>query len=486
MAGGSLRVLGLLLPICFFGCAVSPKPIAADRRYDIAISSIADGLATASLNDRKKTFKDEELLQISTFSRYGIKGDLTKSSSGFLSVDKKISGWEKTTSEKMNSSLSEFISYSFGNFGDTSAYEPRPFESTLLSFNLALNHSISGYNDLAAIEARKIGEKENFIERLNIKTLEAIKEQQSIDFDLGPDARAISKIEMIEDYPIEIFKPAKNEIQIRNSYQSAAANFLAGYIFESEGDKSLASPAYIKSIELMPNSKIFVDSLLNLDKKKNTQNSSDVLFIFELGLAPRLVTKKYRFDVATNMGRKFTAITLPVIDDFDKKPDKLGQAYIDEKQLNIELTADIRQLINRDLRDSMPKYLTMATSKALLELSSQMSLSFFSKGLQKTDRGLSRLLGSAMLTALYGRGDFDVRTWDSLPESIYMARARVAYGEHEVGFQPRSMPNKIKVTIDKPYQIVNIRIIDKNAFLAIKSLSETKDNYLDSIMGGSK
>ena len=223
MVGGNLRILGLLLSICLLGCAVSPKKITADQRIDIAITSIASGAASAKLNHGTVELKDDELLQISTFSRYGIRGDITKSSLGYLSVDKNISGWEKSTTEKLNSSLSEFMSYTFGNFGDISSYEPRPYESTLLSFNLALNHSIAGHNNLAAIEARKIGEKEGFIGRLNARTLEAIKEQEKVDYELGPDARTISKIELIEDYPIEIFKPIKNEIQVRNSYQSAAA-----------------------------------------------------------------------------------------------------------------------------------------------------------------------------------------------------------------------------------------------------------------------
>ena len=486
MVGSKNKLLWLLLSIFLIGCSTVPKKLNNEQREDFAISSIADGPSASKLNKKSEELSAEDLLELSTYARYGKSNDLSKSSIGYLIVDKNISDWEKTTTEKINASLSEFIAYSFGSFGDLSIYQPRPYESTMLSFNLALNHSISGNNNLAAIEARKIAEKEAFIERLNVKTLEAIKEQEKIDYDLGQSAKSISKIEMIEDYPIEIFKSKNNEINVRNSYQSAAANFLAGYIFESEGDKSLASPAYIKSIELMPSSKLFIDSLLNLDKKKDTQNISDVLFIFELGLSPKLVTRKYRFNVLTKVGPKSTSILLPVLSDPDKKPEKLSKVFIDQKQLNPELTVDISQMIKRDLQDSMPKYLTMATTKALLEISSQISLRYFTKGLEKTDKGLTRLLGTAMLWGLYSRGDFDVRSWDSLPESIYMSRSSIPYGEHEITFQPNYKPKAIKVQIEKPHQIINIRIIDRSSFLVTNNLNKTKDEYFEDVMNVAK
>jgi hypothetical protein len=232
----------------------------------------------------------------------------------------------------------------------------------------------------------------------------------------------------------------------------------------------------------MPSSRLFINSLINLEKKKNDQNISDVLFVFELGIAPKLITKKYRFEVLTKVGQKFTLITLPVLSDPDKKPEKLSDFFIDQKQLNPELTADIGQMLKRDLQDSMPKYLTMATSKALLEISSQISLRYFTKSLEKTDRGLTRLLGSTLLMGLYGRGDFDVRSWDSLPESIYMLRTSIPYGEHEITFKPNSIPKAIKFQIDKPYQIINIRIIDRNAFAITRGSNKTKDDYFEDVM----
>ena len=481
MVGSKLKALWLLLPIFLIGCSTAPKRLNKEQREDYVISSILDGQSSDNLSKKSKELSAFEFLELSTYARYGANNNLSQSSIGYLNVDKNISEWEKTTTEKINASLSEFVAYSFGSFGNLSSYQPRPFESTMVSFNLALNHSISGNNNLAAIEARKIAQKEAFIQRLNIKVLEAIKDQEKIDYDLGPGITSISKIEKIEDYPIEIFKPKKNEVDVRNSYQSAAANFLAGYIFEAEGDKSLAAPAYIKSIELMPSSQLFIDSLLNLEKKKNNQNIADVLFVFELGISPKLVTKKYRFEVSTKVGQKFTFITLPVLSDPDKKPEKLSKVFLDQKQLNPELTVDIGQLLKRDLQDSMPKYLTMATSKALLEMSSQISLRYFTKGLERTDKGLTQLLGSTLLLGLYGRGDFDVRSWDSLPESIYMSRISVPYGDHEITFQPNSMPKTIKVKIDKPYQIVNIRLIDRNAFSTIRN-NKTKDDYFEDVM----
>lgn len=486
MAVSNLKFLWMLLPLFLVGCASSPKKINHDQRVDNAILTIEAGQAGLALRENSKKLTDDELLKFSTFARYGKKNDLTSSSINYLGVEKSITGWEKTTSEKINGSVTEFMAYSFGSLGNESKYEPRPYESTMLSFNLALNHSISGFNNLAVIEARKIGEKEDFIERLNLKTIDAIKEQEKADFNLGPQAKPISKIELIEDYPIEIFKNQKGDPSLRNAYQSAAANFLAGYIFEAEDDKSLAAPAYIKSIELLPTSKLFQNSLKNLDKKKNGENISDVLFVFELGLAPKLTTKKFRFDVPTKIGPKFTAVSLPTMDDSERRSEKLSKVFLNQQQINTELTLDFRRLLVKDLQDSMPKYLTMASSKALLELSSQISVAYFTKGLEKTDGGLTRFLASSLLFGLYSRGNFDVRTWDSLPESIYMARELIPYGEHEITFQPNSIPRSTKIVINQPYQIINIRIVDRNVFLATKGDDKKNSAYLEDIFNASK
>lgn len=486
MAESNLKILWILLPFFLVACSSTPKKLNHDQRVDYAILSISDGQAGKALRESTKKLPDDDLLKFSTFARYGKKNDLVSSSVNYLAVEKSITGWEKTTSEKINSSIGEFITYSFGGLGDVAEYQPRPYESTMLSFNIALNHSISGYNNLAAIEARKIGEKESFIERLNSKTIDAIKEQEKVEFNLGPQAKPISKIELIEDYPVEIFKNQKGDSSLRNAYQNAAANFLAGYIFEAEGDKSLAAPAYIKSIELLPTSRLFQGALKNLDKKKTVANTSDVLFIFELGLAPKLTTKKFRFDVPTKMGQKFTSISLPTIVDLEGRSEKLNKVFINQQQLNAELTLDFRRLLVKDLQESMPKYLTMATSKALLELSSQMSVAYFTKGLEKTDKGLSRLLASGLLLGLYSRGDFDVRTWDSLPESIYMAREQLPYGNHEITFQGNSIPRATKVEINKPYQIINIRMIDKNVFLAQYGDDKNKSAYMEGVFNAFK
>jgi hypothetical protein len=486
MVASNLKSFWILLPLFFAACSSSPKKISHDQRVDDAIVSIADGRASKILSYKQKKITGDELLKLSTFARYGKKNDLTISSVNYIAVEKNITGWEKTTAEKLNGSIAEFITYSFGGLGNADKYEPRPYESTMLSFNLALNHSISGHKNLAAIEARKIGEKEDFIERLNSKTIDAIKEQQKLEFNLGPGAKPISKIEMIEDYPVEIFRNKKGATSLQNAYQSAAANFLAGYIFEAEGDLSLAAPAYRKSLTLLPTSSLFESSLKNLDAKKTIANSSDVLFVFETGLAPQITTKKYRFDIPTKLGQKFASISLPVITNPQDRSEILNKVFINQQQLNTELTLDFRRLIIKDLQDSMPKYLTMATTKALFELSSQMSVLYFTRGMQNNDQGLTRLLASGLIAGFYNRSDFDVRTWDSLPESIYMARRKLPYGEHEITFQGNTTPRSIKVEINQPYQIVNLRMLDKNVFLARNTSKKINGTYLEEIFHATK
>lgn len=480
-----LQLVALTAAFLFLGCAAQPKKLSTEKRYDVAIASID----SADDQPQKKGSNDDvnQLLNTATYSRFRPNNSLIQSSQSFLIVDSQLAEWEKTTAEKLNGTLLEFMAYTFGGVGKKSAYELRPYESTMLGFNLSLNHAISGRFDLAGVEARKIVQREQFIEALNERIYEAVKEQEKFkpdDPNLAPDARVVSKIELIDDYPIEIFK-SKKQKTLKNSYQSAAATYLSGYVFEAEGDLSLALPAYKKGMQLSPDSALFKNGIANLGpgkKLSKAENTSDVLFIFELGLAPTLDAKKYRYSVPTKIGIRYSPILLPTIANPNDVPVKLGKIYLDGNELNPEQMSDIGQMVRQDLKDSMPKYVAMATTKALLEISSQVSLAQFTKIIRQKDSGLTQLLGSAVIAGIYSGGEIDSRVWDTLPEFIYMVRMPLGYGKHSISFSPRSRNGVIDVVIDKPYQIINIRSLDGSNYLAGGRNQLDWDTYYEKIM----
>jgi len=480
-----LQLVALTAAFLFLGCASQPKKPSTDKRYDVAIASIE----SVDVQPQKKAADEDvnQLLNTATYTRFRQNNSVIQSSQSFLIVDSQLAEWEKTTSEKLNGTLLEFMAYTFGGVGKKSAYELKPYESTMLGFNLSLNHAISGRFDLAGVEARKIVQREQFIEALNERIYEAVKEQEKFkpdDPNLAPDARVVSKIELIDDYPIEIFKSKKQQA-LKNSYQSAAATYLSGYIFEAEDDFSLALPAYKKGIQLSPDSTLFKNGIANLGTRKKTskaENTSDVLFVFELGLAPTLDAKKYRYSVPTKIGIRYSPILLPTIANPNDVPAKIGKIYLDGNELNPELMGDIGQMVRQDLKDVMPKYVAMATTKALLEISSQVSLAQFTKIFRQKDSGLTQFLGSAVIAGIYSSGEIDSRGWDTLPEFIYIARMPLSYGKHSITFSPRSRNGAIDVVIDKPYQIVNIRSLDGSYYLAGGNKQTDLDGYYDKII----
>ena len=94
------------------------------------------------------------------------------------------------------------------------------------------------------------------------------------------------------------------------------------------------------------------------------------------------------------------------------------------------------------------------------------------------------MLASALVAGIYSRGEIDVRTWDTLPETIYMARAKLPYGEHYISFQENFNPKRKNFLIDRPYQIINIRILDRNTFLATNR--DSSSAYLENVLSNAR
>jgi tetratricopeptide (TPR) repeat protein len=229
-----------------------------------------------------------------TYLKFNTKINLKESSNIYLFTDQNVDDWEKSSFEIVKKNFIDFIEYIFTNLNHDIQYQLKPHEITFLNFNLAVNHALMGRYDLSAVEVRKIAKREEAIERINKKIYETVKEQEKFNADLGDEARAIYKIEEIGDYPIEDFKSEKVR-NMKNSYQNSSANYFSGFIFEAEGDLSLAAPAYKKALELNPDNSLYKNSLKNLDRKNNkiNNNKTEILVIVENGLAPQLSNKRF-------------------------------------------------------------------------------------------------------------------------------------------------------------------------------------------------
>jgi len=429
------------------------------------------------------------LLDQGAYLKFNSKINLKESSNIYLFADQNVDDWEKSSFEVVKKNFIDFIEYLFTNLNHDIQYQLKPHEITFLNFNLAVNHALMGRYDLSAVEVRKIAKREEAIERINKKIYETVKEQEKFNADLGDEARAIYKIEEIGDYPIEDFKSEKVR-NMKNSYQNSSANYFSGFIFEAEGDLSLAAPAYKKALELNPDNSLYKNSLKNLDRKNNkiNNNKTEILVIVENGLAPQLSNKRFRFGVPTYRGYRGTNIFLPVIKDNLAFNNNDISILANELKIPLETTTEVDVILKRYLKDSMPKYLSAATTRALIQIASKEAFSRSARGLRKYDGGATQLIGTALIEKIMSSSEPSVRTWSSLPSYIQMARFSVdKEKDNLIKINLGSKSETIKVNTNKNYQLINIRVVGDEKYLRIENnnISEGND-YFHSIIKSSK
>ena len=379
---------------------------------------------------------------------------LPDSSTYLLNLNAKTSTWEKTIAEKASSSTGEFIEYLFGSIAESDSYEPRPFEISLLSTYLAMNHHLAGFPDLAAVEARKIIEREALIEQLMQKQTAVIEKQKDYDSGLGPEANVVTEIEYINGYPIKTIQ-SPEVTAIKSSYLNPFSTIVAGFTFEANGEPSLAVPAYRRALEINPSLSFVKGRIANLNRV--SKRKSVVLLVIESGDIDRITEDKFNYETYTLLGYRSSGIKLPVLDKSASRA--LPRIWVNDQQLTSQATIDISAYLAKAIAEELPKYLAFATTKALIEIASQESLKRTLRPARQFDYGISQLAGSYALKKIFDRGGLDLSQWKALPSNI-------TYGIVEL---ERNMPYQIRVnnggettslTIvpTKDYFVVNFRV----------------------------
>ena len=112
------------------------------------------------------------------------------------------------------------------------------------------------------------------------------------------EAGARTSFKELNGYPVQsIDNPAVNAL--RNSYQSALSHYLAGFVYESLGEPSLAAPGYRLANELQPNQPLLEEALRGLDQRVAAPDDgmTDVLFVIGTGTAPALQSRQFSLPV---------------------------------------------------------------------------------------------------------------------------------------------------------------------------------------------
>ncbi len=465
----------------------------------IVMACYLTGCATQTqqlrMNDAKEQFKNGDLqntnaaitgafkdkntlyyLELGEVQRLQGPGQIQNSTESLLQADRQVEQWSVDTSDKMKRSFFNTSAYVLSE-GLSSNYDPKPYEISLLSQTLALNHLSQGHWNDAMVEAKKMAQREKIIEQLIETKVAAVSKTQQ-DQQANPNTQAVtSRIEDINGYPVNLLDDEETR-SLKNSYQNAAAYYLSGFIHESQGEASLAAPGYRLAIELRPTVNFFKTSIAKLDSNIANQakkSFADTLIIVDTGYMPKI--SPYRVSQSFNFGGspKLVTLTLPVI---EKSVDQYTPSMVQlgDKTANLELVANIDAMARRNLKDEMPGYVLRATTRALVSLAAQyaadqaaqQAANKNNRNNQNNNNGTAAIIGAiaSMITGygLQAINVTDVRHWSTLPAQTYMARMGLPIGPMQLKYAlPSGVIQTQTVNLVGGYNVIYIRMFRNKA-----------------------
>ena len=412
-----------------------------------AIDSANNGKLDAALAtlESNNSSADKDLLYfLEKGQLLQIKNDLPNSSSAWLEADAKVHEWEETAKNSPDKLLGDVGSFIVND--KTRRYDGYDYEKVLLSTQLAMNHAAQGDWNNARVEVKKTHEREAIIADFRAKTYEKDAAQA--------EAKGVkTTFKDLKGYPVETLDDPE-VIGLKNSYQNAFSHYLAAFVYEALGEKSLAAPGYRKAIELHPNTKVLEDALSQLDSKgaKRKKGGTDVLFVMSSGSAPARKSITIPLPIP-NVG--VTALSFPVIH-VDKTRFTPDQMMLDDQSIPVSSIASIDAMSRRALRDDMPGIIVRTTVRAVGKGVAQ-KLAYDNLGL---------IGGLAMTIASVVTEQGDERAWRTLPAQISIARTTLSPGMHKIIVPTAQGQETIEFKVGGRYQLIPIRLMANQVYLS--------------------
>ncbi len=447
------------------GCANGPSQnkLAASNNA-LRVGDVPSAIAI--LEDANQNIKEKDLpYYLDKGTLLGLSSAGTKQSIvEHKKVDATVDDWVANATLSLSKNANDFFSYAFANTSKN-RYELKDYEKSLLSFDLALSEFLLGNFDAARVEAKKLTEREKLIEKVNEKKLIAVKEK--VESESKKNSQITSRADNIGGYPVNLYElPEVNAL--KNAYQNAAAHYLAGFMFEMQGESGMAAPGYRLAVELRPDNDVFAKSLATLDRKiaENTaaKKTSEVLVIYETGAVPRISSFKASQPFMTRKGPRIVTITLPKIEPQMPPPFVPTGISLGAQSVKLSQAVSVDALARRQLKDDMPGYVTKATTQAIVQLIAQEAAqaAMESKNNQNNGAAMFAALAAGMAMSV---GDADVRMWSSLPGYIYIGRVEVPKGKNMVTIPTPLGPQSYEIDATKNYHVVHVRLLGNRVVL---------------------
>lgn len=439
----------LLLSVFLTACANNPfrsyKSETDNLIYQVNQGRLKPAITKLSQN------KTDIMSHFETGSLYRMDDNYQASTASFNFVSSYINLW-----------LASFHNGKLGAAGDTLQsglindkaidYQVKDYEKVMLSTYLALNNISLKQPDYARIEIKRMYEIEDRIK--NYRSVQYAKEQNQLSPKGIPTYQQF-QAKSARNYNFAYLN-SEAVLQLKNSYENAFSHYLAGFIFESLGENSLARPGYLRAFELNPNNRLIQTSINNLDHGNTSMpGSTNLLVIEEVGHAPQLQSQSFTLPWVQTLNNNTCLIalkfSLPKL-----VPDNLDHMVsftLDGKQaLTPYFMTDINLMAARYLRDNLPNLFTTNIIRSVRDYTLQGGAC--NNGVTLADlalAGLGQFLNNA-----------DERTWVMLPAQIYVARIKLPRGSHVLTVNN----HQTILHLNRTYQIVSFRVMDNQVYFS--------------------
>lgn len=330
-------------------------------------------------------------------------------------------------------------------------YEGHDYEKVMLLTYIALNHLAMGDYESARVAIKQTHELEAVIAELRGKEIARVEED-------AKKRGARTSFKELNGYPVQtIDTPEVNAL--KNSYQSALAHYLAGFIYQALGEPSLAAPGYRLANELKPGVPMLEEALRGLDERAPAAGMTDVLFVVASGTAPALRSHQFNLFVPVHERAVLLPVSFPVMAvTFGSQP-PTALAVDGAAPLPLAAITSVDLMARRQLKDDMPGIMLRATVRATASAVAQYQAQKASDKRSSAGGAAAALaIGSALLASA------DDRTWRTLPSEISIARARIPSGVHTVTVQTLQGPRSARIAVSGRYAVIDFWLLGQKLF----------------------
>lgn len=427
-----------------------------------AMQSTAAGSIDLALSELEKNndSKDKSLLY---FFEKGellrMKGAVAESRDAWLVADGVVRQWEEDVKADPSKVLGDIGSFIVND--TTRRYDGRDYEKVLLSVRLALNHLAMGDWDSARVEIKKMHEREAVIADFRSKEVEAAKNGAA---EKGLKATSFKEL---SGYPVETLT-APEVLALKNAYESAIANYLAGFIYEAQGEMSLAAAGYRKAIEIGGSNSVLDEGLKGLDRRMGLARGKvasvvDTLFIIESGTAPviRSKTLPIPLPIPSKSGLQvvFTPISWPVVE--PGGPTYVPGLRVGGQSVSPSTITSVDHMARRALSDEMPGIIFRSSVRAIAKGAAQKVVQDNAASMGP----VGSLLSLATSITAVATESADERIWRSLPDSFSVSRVSLPAGSHQIVLDSPAGPITKEVQLSGKHAVVTLRSIGNSVFV---------------------